>query len=148
MQQQQFSIDIAASREKVWSTLWDDTTLRDWANLIDEGMYMKGELKEGVEVEFLTAHGGYGVTSFVEKLIPNELVAFTHMMDTQALGTKEREKEWTGSRESYALTEHDGVTRLTLTTDIPPEQEETMNDRLPKALQRVKELSEDTTEHS
>ncbi len=44
MKQIQFSIEINASKEKVWATLWDDKSFRDWANIIDEGTYMKGVL--------------------------------------------------------------------------------------------------------
>ncbi len=143
MQKQQYSIEIKASRERVWSTLWDDTTLRDWANIIDEGMYMKGELKEGAEVQFISSVGGYGVTSLVEKLVPNESVSFRQMMDTKEFGEQEREKEWTGGTETYALMENEGVTTLTHTTDVPPGLEEIMKNRIPRALERVKELSED-----
>ncbi len=146
MRKLQFSITIEASREKVWRTLWEDKTLRDWANIIDEGMYMVGELNEGANVQFISSSGGYGVTSLVEKLSPNAFVSFKQLMDTQEFGKQEREKEWTGGTETYALTEKEGVTTLTLTTDVPPELEETMKDRLPKALERVKELSEQKTD--
>ena len=50
MQKMQFSIEIEAPREKVWQTLFDDKTFRDWGNIIDEGQYMVGELAEGNEV--------------------------------------------------------------------------------------------------
>ena len=104
---------------------------------------MVGELKEGAEVQFISSHGGYGVTSLVEKLSPNESVTFRHMMDTKEFGAEERENEWTGGTETYSLTESNGVTTLTHTSNIPSELEEIMNERYPKALQRVKELAED-----
>lgn len=139
MKKLQFSIDIEAPREKVWSILWDDKTFRDWANNIDEGMYMTGDLKEGNEVQFMSPNG-FGVASFVSKLAVNEFVSFQHMMDTR--DGEEREKEWTGGTESYSLTEKDGVTTLTIESGTPPEQEENFTIRLPKALQRVKILAE------
>ncbi len=142
MQKLQFSIEIKTSKEKVWNTLWEDKTLRDWANIIDEGLYMAGVMKEGAEVQFISSIGGYGVTSLVEKLIPNEFVLFRHMADTKESGKEEREKEWTGGQESYSLTERDGATTLTVELDAPPEQVETFEERLPKALKRVKELAE------
>ena len=140
MQKQQFSIAIKAPRERVWNTLWVDKTFRDWASIIDEGMYMIGEIKEGNEVQFISPTG-YGVTSLIEKLIPNEFVSFRHMADTKDGG--EREKEWTGGQESYALAENDGITTLTVAIDVPPGQEETFKNRLPKALARVKTLTEE-----
>ncbi len=139
MQKQQFSIEIKASKESVWRTLWGDKTFRDWAKIIDEGMYMVGEIKEGNEVQFISPTG-YGVTSLIEKLVQNELVSFRHMADTKDSG--EREKEWTGGQESYSLAENDGITTLTVDIDVPPGQEENFKNRLPKALERVKILAE------
>ena len=53
-----------------------------------------------------------------------------------------KEKEWSGLIEGYSLTEKDGVTTLTVKTDVPQEQEETFNIRFPRALERVKTLAE------
>jgi hypothetical protein len=142
MNEKQFSVDIHAPRHKVWETLWQDATFCDWANIIDEGMYIKGVLKEGQEVEFMSSINGYGVTSLVDKFIPNELALFKHRADTREGGVRKRDSEWTGGVERYSLTEQNGITTLTLTTDIPHEQEETSNARLPQALTRIKTLAE------
>jgi uncharacterized protein YndB with AHSA1/START domain len=138
----QFSVEIKAPREVVWNTLWDDKTFRDWANIIDEGTYMVGEMKEGSEVQFISSVNGYGVTSLVEKLTPNEFVLFRHKADTKESGQQEREKDWTGGTESHSLTEKDGVTTLTVEFDVPTEMEEIFKTRMPKALDRIKILSE------
>ena len=42
MQKMQFSIEIKASQERVWNTLWENKTFRDWASIVDEGTYMVG----------------------------------------------------------------------------------------------------------
>lgn len=88
----QFSIEIKASKESVWATLWEDTSFRDWANITDEGTYLKGEMKEGNEIQFLSSVNGYGVTSLIEKFDPNAFILFRHRADTQASGQQEREK--------------------------------------------------------
>lgn len=142
MNKMQFSIEIRATREKVWDTLWNDETFRQWAGLIDPGTYMVGELAEGNEVQFISAENGYGVTSLVAEVRGNEFVRFKHSADTQDTGEREREKEWTGGEESYSLTEHDGVTTLTATFDIPPQQEDYFTKSYPKALEYVKVLAE------
>jgi uncharacterized protein YndB with AHSA1/START domain len=142
MKTMRISIDIQASRERVWATLWEDVTFRDWAGLIDEGTYLRGVLEEGKEIEFISSVNGYGVTSLVEKLEPNAYVLFRHSADTQASGQQEREKEWTGGTESYSLTERNGVTTLVVLADIPEEMEEIFAVRLPLALERVKALAE------
>lgn len=137
----QFSVEIQATKEKVWDTLWQDETLREWAGIIDPGTHMVGELKEGNEVQFISGNG-YGVTTLVEKLIAGKLLLLRHRADTQDSGKQERKKEWTGGKESYSLTEKDRSTTLTATFDVPPELEKYFEDSYPKALERVKTLAE------
>jgi len=140
----QFTIDIHAPKASIWNILWDDSTFRDWASIIDEGIYLSGEIKEGNEVQFISSVSGYGVTSLIAELNPGEFVLFRHMSDTQEQGERERENEWTGGMESYALTENGGVTTLTVELDVPPEQAETFAFILPKALERIKTLAENS----
>jgi len=142
MKEIQFSIEINACNERVWATLWEDITFRDWANIIDEGTYMKGVMKEGNEIQYISSVNGYGVTSLIEKLNPNEFALFRHAADTKESGQQEREKEWTGGTESYSLTEKNGVTILIIKIDVPLELEETFNIRFPRALERLKALAE------
>jgi hypothetical protein len=142
MKKMQFSIEIKAPKERVWDTLWQDETLRQWAGIIDPGTYMVGDLNEGSEVQFISSENGYGVTSLVEKLAANEFLLLRHHADTQESGKREREKEWTGGEESYALAEKDGTTILTAAFDVPPELEKYFKDTYPKALERVKVLAE------
>ena len=40
MKELQFSIEIKAPIERVWATLWEDATFRDWASIIEEGSWM------------------------------------------------------------------------------------------------------------
>lgn len=141
MQKMQFTTTIKAPSETVWNTLWDDKAFRDWGNIIDEGQYMVGEVKEGNEVQFISA-SGYGVTSLIEKLDLHKFVQFRQMADTKDSGEQQREKEWTGGTETYALAENDGVTTLTVEIDVPNGLEEIFKDRFPKALERIKVLAE------
>ena len=141
MKEMQFRVEIRAPKEKVWDTLWQDETFRQWAGIIDPGTHMVGDLKEGNEVQFISANG-YGVTSLVEKLTANEFLLFRHQADTQDEGKQDREKEWTGGAESYALAEKDGTTTLTAAFDVPPELEEYFKVNYPKALEQVKVLAE------
>ncbi len=138
----QFTIEINTPKQKVWDTLWQDETFREWAGLIDPGTYMVGELKEGNEVQYISAENGYGVTSLVERLRPGEYLLLRHQADTQDEGKREREKEWTGGEESYSLSEKDGTTTLAVAFDVPSEMEELFKGLYPKALERVKALAE------
>lgn len=142
MKELQFSIEINATRERVWDTLWQDETFREWASIIDPQTYMVGELKEGNEIQFISSASGYGVTSLVEKLVVGQFLLLRHHADTQESGKRERDQEWTGGAETYSLVNNDGATTLTVVFDVPPELEEEFKVSYPKALERVKMLSE------
>ena len=142
MKKMQFSIKINASKEKVWETLWQDETFRQWASIIDPETYMVGDLKEGNEIQFISSASGYGVTSLVEKLVTGEFLLLRHRADTQQEGKRVRKKEWTGGEESYSLTEKDGTTTLTIAFDVPLELEGEFKINFPKALEQVKVLAE------
>lgn len=141
MKEMQFSIEIRATKEKVWDTLWQDKTLRQWAGIIDPGTHMVGDLKTGNEVQFISGNG-YGVTSLVEKLTKGEHLLLRHRADTQDNGTQRRANEWTGGTESYSLAELDGTTTLTVAFDVPLELEDYFTVTYPKALERIRELAE------
>jgi uncharacterized protein YndB with AHSA1/START domain len=136
-----FTVKINASKEKVWDTLWQDKTLRQWAGIIDPGTHMVGELKENEEVQYISGNG-YGVTSLVEKLIPGEYLVLRHEADTQDAGTRKRKKQWTGGKETYQLAEQKGITTLTIAFDVPQELEDTFNVSYPEAMRCIKTLSE------
>lgn len=124
-------------------TLWDDVTFSDWPSNIDEGAYMTGVLEEGNEIQFLSSVNGYGVISLIERLDPNEFILIRHAADAEESGQQVREKGWTGGKESYSLAGKAGVTTLTVRIDVPLEMEEMFNIRISKALERIKEFSEE-----
>jgi len=142
MNNMQFSITIHASKETVWNTLWDDKTFREWASVIDPGTYMVGELKEGNEVQFISAENGYGVTSLVDICAPYDQVVLKHQADTQDTGERKRDDQWTGGQERYALVEENGNITLTVEFSVPPELKDYFDETYPKALQKLKTLAE------
>ena len=137
-----FSIVIEAPRSKVWETLWQDETFRIWASIIDPGTYMLGDLKEGSEVQFISSESGYGVTSLVEAVITGEYLLLRHRADTKENGQETRTDEWTGGTERYDLSGQSDKTTLTVSFDVPPEQEAYFTQAYPKALEQVKTLAE------
>jgi uncharacterized protein YndB with AHSA1/START domain len=142
MKEMQFLIEIHAPKQKVWDTLWQDETFRQWASIIDPGTYMTGDLVQGNEVQFISAENGYGVTSLVDKVTVGEFLVLKHSADTQDTGKRERADEWTGGQERYELVENDGITTLTATFDVPLEMKEYFQASYPKALEMVKQLAE------
>lgn len=142
MKELEYQITINKPKEVIWNILWDDQTFRDWANNIDEGTYLLGDLIEGNEVQFISSVNGYGVTSLVSKFIPNEYILFKHASDTQNTGTETRDKQWTGGSESYSLIEKDNQTLLIIRSEIPDELVEYFNNAMPIVLKRIQYLCE------
>lgn len=141
MNKAHYSIEIQAPAQTVWDTLWQDETLRQWADIIDPGTYMVGELQVGNEVQF-NSESGYGVTSLVEAMTPNKYLLLKHHSDTQDNGQQTRDEQWSGGTEEYTLDEQDGTTTLTVTFDVPTELEAEFNISYPKAMQCIKTLAE------
>jgi hypothetical protein len=138
-----FRIDIDAPRNKVWKVLWDDASYRQWTSLFHEGSYMVTNGKEGDKVHFL-APGGSGMYSEIARNIPEEFMSFRHLgvvkdgKEVPSGGTE----AWVGAMENYTLEETNGKTTVIVDMDIEETELEHFSDVFPKALQKVKELSE------
>ncbi len=142
MNSQTYSVDINANKGVVWKTMWNDSTFRMWAGLIDPGTYMVGELAEGKTVQFISTENGYGVTSLVAELRPEEYVLIKHSADTQNEGQQSRKDQWSGGTEQYLLTQYDDTTTLNAKFDVPSELETYFAEAYPKALNVIKQQSE------
>lgn len=140
----QFTTTISAPRETVWKVLWDDTTYRQWTNVFAQGSYALSAWKEGARVHFLSPSGD-GMFSEIAQLIPNEYMAFRHL-GTMKGGKEQPEteetKSWAGAMETYTLKENNGQTELLVSVDTVESFEQYMRDTFPKALEKVKLLSE------
>jgi uncharacterized protein YndB with AHSA1/START domain len=145
MEKLKFSTSINASKERVWNILWDDASYRAWTSAFAEGSYAKTDnWKEGTKVLFLDPKGS-GMVSRVAKNKPNEYMSFKHLgevRDGVEDTTSDRVKAWSGSTEDYTLTEENGKTTLTIEMDITDEFKDMFEKIWPKALKKVKELSE------
>lgn len=144
MKQLNFSIQISAPKEKVWSTLLDDKTYRQWTSVFHEGSYAMGDWSEGSKILFLGPEGS-GMTSRIFKHVPNEFLSIQHL-GTVSNGIEdfdsEGAKKWSGSLENYSVNERNGTTELLIDMDATEEYEAYFRETWPKALEKVKALSE------
>ena len=145
MEKMNFSIDINASKEKVWSVLWNDDSYREWTSPFAEGSYAKTDnWKEGSKVLFL-GPGGDGMVSKVASNKKNEFMSFEHLGVVKN-GVEDTEsdnvKGWAGAKENYRLTEANGNTKLAVDMDSTDEFKDYFLKTWPVALDKVKELSE------
>lgn len=144
MQTLQFTIDINAPASKVWNVLWDDATYRKWTTAFCEGSYALSNWNEGDSVHFLDPNGN-GMYSVIEKKIDNELMSFRHIgniMKLEEMPLDDETKLWSNSKEIYELKEENNQTKLTVNIDTLENYASFFNEKMPKAIDLVKNLSE------
>jgi hypothetical protein len=139
-----FSITINAQKEKIWKVMLDDSTYRDWSSAFQEGSYAVTDWKEGSKALFLTPEGS-GMVSRIVGHRPNEFLSIKHL-GTVKNGVEdtdsEKSKEWTNALENYTLREQDGKSTLTVEMDVTEEYRSYFEETWPKALGKLKEISE------
>lgn len=144
MEKLKFTTEIKASKEKVWEVLWKDENYRNWSSVFCEGSHAESDWNEGSKIYFLSP-SGEGMSSIIEKKIPHEYMAFKHigeMKDRKEVPLNDKIKEWSGAMETYTLKETIGVTELTIELDSVGEFKDFFKDTFPKAIERIKLLSE------
>lgn len=144
-----FSIVINSPKEKVWNTMLEDATYRQWTRAFNEGSYYKGDWSKGSKMLFLgpdpnTGKEG-GMVSRIKENRLHEYISIEHLgivHDGIEDTTSDAVKPWAGSLENYTFKEADGKTELLVDIDINDEYKEIFNDMWPRALQKLKELAE------
>ncbi|MEO5570620.1 MAG: SRPBCC domain-containing protein [Bacteroidia bacterium] len=136
-----FSIKINAPKEKVWTTLWNDTTYRQWTAPFTPGSHAVSDWNEGSKIKFMDAKGS-GMHSIIDKKIINRQMTFKHMGEIKN-GVEEL-KDLENALESYFLSEENGITQLDveLAMDANEEFQIYFEEVFPKALALVKQISE------
>lgn len=137
-----FSIDIKAEKATIWKALWDENSYRDWISVFQEGSYAITEnWEEGSKVLFLTPDHS-GVYSIIEIHIPNEKMSFKHIglvTDGKEQPIDDETKKWSGTTETYTLSEGTGTNTLSVDIDVLDEHLEYMETTFPKALEKIKD---------
>ena len=143
-----FSAAIHAPKQRVWYILWEKSFYEQWTSLFSEGSTVKTDgWKEGSMVQFLGPNEN-GMVSMVIANKPNEYMSFRHLgivKDGVEDTTSDEATGWAGAMENYTLKEENGITVLTVEMETTEEYKDYFNNKWPKALAKVKELSEAKT---
>lgn len=149
MQKLHFSITIDAPKEKVWNTMIEDETYRQWTDVFNPlGCYYEGSWEEGSKMLFLgpDAQGKIGgMISRIKENRPYEYISIEHIglvKDGKEDTTSEEVKKWVPAFENYTLKDSDGMTEVLVDLDSNDEYAEMFEGMWPKALQRLKEICE------
>jgi uncharacterized protein YndB with AHSA1/START domain len=145
MKKLEFKIDINASPKKVWETMFNPEAFREWISASYPGSYYKGQWKKGENIKFLSADNG-GTLAAIVDLLPYEYILAKHIAVINPDGTEDRNSEkaksWIGTTEAYTFTERNGKTEVKLEINTYPEWEKMFSDGWPKALKKLKEITE------
>lgn len=140
-----FKTAIAASRQKVWDTMLNPDTYRIWVNDSWPGSYYEGKWGKGENLRFLMPNEGGTLAKLVE-FKPYEFVLVEQIASINKDGSEDRDsaeaKTWVGSTESYTFTEKNGKTELLVEVNTFPEWASMFEDGWPRALDRLKQISE------
>jgi uncharacterized protein YndB with AHSA1/START domain len=138
------SVEVHAPREKVWDVLLEDEFTRVWYAAFSPGTYAETDWKVGGKAVFRDDSG----SGLVSKVMANErfeLISVEHqgviMNGTEDFESAEA-RQWKGCRETYRLSEKNGVTTLAIENEMPEEFRETFLASWDTALQKIKELAE------
>jgi hypothetical protein len=128
----------------VWQVLFDDYTYREWTAEFMPGSYAETDWKEGSKALFL-GPGRNGMVSRIAKSNPYEYLSIDHLgiiKDGVEDTTSEETKKWSGAHENYTLRQSGNGTELNIDMDSIDEYRDYFSKTWPKALEKVKELSE------
>ena len=151
MKKIQFQIDINASAEKVYNTMLGldhIETYEQWTAEFNPASTYEGSWKKGSKIYFVgTDENGKrgGMVSEIADNVPFQFVSIRHygILDGENEITEGPEVEkWAGWLENYSFHEHNGVTTVTTESDTTDEYLDYFNTTWPKALDKLKELSE------
>lgn len=138
-----FSIIIEANKSTVWKTMFTKESYPKWAAVFCGGSEAVTNWEEGSEVEF-TSPDGDGMFGIIEQKVENQKMVFQHL-GVLRKGQKMDNDEsalWRGARESYALKEENENTTVQVSMDTTEALEKYFNETFPKALEKIKQLSE------
>ena len=148
MKKIQFKTEINAPKEKVWDTMLNDATYRQWTKSFDPNSYYEGSWQKGSKIKFLgPAENGKtsGMFSEIAENIPYEFVSIKHLgiiKDGVEDTTSEEAKSWSPAFENYTFKDNGGKTELLIEMDADEKYSGMFNEMWPKALKRLKELCE------
>lgn len=140
-----FQKTIDASPAQVWEVLWNDVTYPKWTAVFSETSRAITDWEKGSKVLFVD-ESSEGMVSLIEEKLPGKFMSFKHVgmvKDGVEDVYNEAHKDWQGALENYTLSESDGKTDLLVELDVTEEYEHHFQEKWPKAMDAIKELSEE-----
>ena len=141
-----FNKTIDASAQKVWETLWDESTYPQWTKAFNPkgNSFLQSDWKVGGKTLFVDKEGKGMVSTIKSIKEPNEIV-FEHLgeiSDGVEDTSSEKVKNWAGALEEYQLKENNGTTTVNVRVQFGEEMEDMLTTGFNIGLEELKKLSE------
>ncbi len=148
MKKLNYQIDIEAPKEMVYKKMIEPETYRLWTAEFNPTSHYEGGWNKGDKIRFIgiSEEGKKeGMLSEIAENIPNEFISIHHY------GILDGENEiiegpavesWTPAYENYTFSENNGITTVIVDVDCNEEYIDYFDDTWPKALNKLKEISE------
>jgi hypothetical protein len=151
MKKLQFSKKINAPVNKVYDLmlgLTNKKTYEQWTALFNptstyEGSWYKGNKILFIGVDEKGEKGG--IVSEIADNIPNKFVSIKHiglLVAGKEITEGAEVEKWTGGLENYFFDESNGISTVGVEVDTTEDFEDYMNEKYPKALDKLKEICE------
>jgi uncharacterized protein YndB with AHSA1/START domain len=144
-----FEIQIKAPVEKVYKTMLEDETYREWTAVFNPGSHFIGSWEKGAKILFIgTDDNGVqgGMVSRISENIPNKFVSIEHI---GILGPNGKEtisgpevEGWAGAFENYSFEVENGTTLLSVDMDSNQQFKSYFEETYPLALKKLKGICE------
>lgn len=138
------SIPIDASKEKVWSVLFEDQYARFWYAEFSPGTHAVTNWKQGSKASFIDDKGD-GLLGKIVINRPYEKLAIEYQGEVRK-GIEDVDSPAAqvvkGGLETYTLTEEKGKILLSIAADMGDDYYDMMYSAWTKALSKIKELAE------
>lgn len=149
MDKLRFSIDVNAPKQKVWDTMLQDSTYREWTRAFNaRGSWFEGDWSPDSKMRFLGPDDSgklMGMVSRIQESRPYEYISIEHLgiiNDGKEDTISDEVRKWRPAFENYAFNEKNGVTEVSVDMDMQEEYKPMFEEMWPKALQELKRLAE------
>ena len=148
MRKLNYKIEIKAPKDKVYQNLIGKETFKQWTSEFHPTSDFEGSWEKGEEIRFIGyAEDGKkeGMLALIEENMPNELISIRHygVIDGEnEIFEGPKVEAWAPAYEIYTLSQEMEITYLAVEVDAADENMEYFDKTWPKALNKLKDISE------
>jgi uncharacterized protein YndB with AHSA1/START domain len=148
MKKLHFETKINAPVKKVWHTMLDDQTYREWTKAFGNPGYFEGSWDKGSDIRFIGPEEDGTVSGMISKIADNRMYEFISIKHIGMImhgvedTTSDEIKKMGDAYENYTFSEENGVTTVKVDLDVMDDWADMFNEMWPKGLEKLKEMAE------